>query len=696
MFNIIEKKIDFANRELVLQTGKVARLADGAVLAKYGETEVLATVVFDKKPKYDLDFFPLTVHYQDKYYAAGKIPGGFFKREGKQTEREVLISRLIDRPIRPLFSERFRNEVQIVVSVLNYDGENSVDTLSVVAASAALAISGIPMEEIVGCAKVGLIDNKFVINPIQSELHKTDLELVVAGTKNGVLMVESQANQLSEQKMLDAVKLAHTEFTTIIALIEDFQKAVNKPIFEVEELDTPEVLEISKQINAFIEKDLQAAFKIKDKAERSSKISECSERTLKYLEEQDFDEEILSRNFNYYFKKLEKDIVRSNILINKNRIDGRELTQVRPITCEVDLFKRAHGSALFTRGETQALVFTTLGTDSDEQIIDDIEGDNRDNFMLHYNFPPFSVGEVGRLSAPGRREIGHGKLAWRAIKPSLPEKDQFPYTLRIVSEITESNGSSSMATVCGTSLSLMAAGVPIVAPVAGIAMGLIKEEDSFAILTDILGDEDHLGDMDFKVAGTKDGITALQMDIKITSITYDIMEVALKQAHDGRHHILDIMNSIIEKPREELSDYAPKVETLKIDKDKIKDVIGSGGKTIKEISADNNVKIDISEDGIVKIFGTDSKGLQTALNTIQQIVEVPEVGKVYNGKVMKILEFGAFINLLPKIDGFLHISELTKDRGVDINTLIKVGEEFQVKVVNIDDKGRIRLSKITN
>lgn len=694
MFNITEKTIVWGDRELTLQTGKIARLADGAVVAKYGETEVLATVVFDKKPKYDLNFFPLTVHYQDKYYAAGKIPGGFFKREGKQTEREILISRLIDRPIRPLFDERFRNEVQIVVSVLNYDDENSVDVLSIIAASAALAISGIPMAETVGAAKVGYINNNFVLNPTKSQMPTTNLDLVVAGTAKGVLMVESEAKELDEAVMLDAVKFAHNEFSKVITLIEDLKQAVNKPMFEVEPFENPEVLAMVTELNAFAKDSLVDAFSTKDKAQRSAKIKEAMELTLNHLTTKEFSAELLDRHFGFYFKKLEKDIVRGDILNKAVRIDGRGLEDIRPIVAEIDLFKRAHGSALFTRGETQALVFATLGTDSDEQIIDDIEGDTRGNFMLHYNFPPFSVGEVGRMAGPGRREVGHGKLAWRAIKPVLPNKDDFPYTLRVVSEITESNGSSSMATVCGSSLALMSAGVPLGSSVAGIAMGLIKEDDKFAVLSDILGDEDHLGDMDFKVAGTANGITALQMDIKITSITYDIMQQALQQAKAGRNHILNIMLGVISKHKDTLSEYAPKVETLKIDKEKIKDVIGSGGKVIKEICATNNVKIDISEDGVVKIFGTNPEGLKNALKTVQGIVEVPEIGKEYVGKVVKVLEFGAFVNLLPKTDGFLHISELTKDRGVDINTLIKEGETVNVKLVSIDDKGRLKLAKI--
>ncbi len=693
MFNVIEKKISWGNRDLTLQTGKIARLADGAVVAKYGDSAVLATVVFDKNPKYDLDFFPLTVNYQDKYYAAGKIPGGFFKREGKQTEREILISRLIDRPIRPLFDERFRHEVQVVVSVLNYDGENSVDVLSVIAASAALAISGIPMSELVGCAKVGFINNSFVLNPTKEQVSTSNLELVVAGTKKGVLMVESEAKELNETQMLDAVKFAHTEFSKVIALIEDLQKSVAKPLFELAPFESEDSIKMVTKLNSLAEQELRVAFKLKNKAERVKKIKETESKTLEALVAEGFAEDLIKRHFKFYFKKLEKDIVRNDILDNKVRIDGRGLADIRPITTEIDLFSRPHGTALFTRGETQALVFATLGTDSDEQIIDDIEGDNRDGFMLHYNFPPYSVGEVGRMSGPGRREVGHGKLAFRAIRPMLPNKEAFPYTIRLVSEITESNGSSSMATVCGSSLALMAAGVPLVKPVSGIAMGLIKEGEKFAVLSDILGDEDHLGDMDFKVAGTRDGITSLQMDIKITSITYEIMEIALKQAIAGRQHILGIMDKTISQGRTETSQYAPQIKTLTIDKDKIKEVIGSGGKVIKEICATYNVKIDISEEGFVKIYGVGQEGIEGALKVVQGIVAVPELNAVYDGKVVKVLEFGAFVNFLGKNDGFLHISEITDKRGSNINDFIKEGETFKVKVVQIDDKGKIRLSK---
>ncbi len=694
MFNITEKTIVWGGKELSLQTGKIARQADGAVIARLGGTQVLATVVFGKKANSALDFFPLTVNYQDKYYAVGKIPGGFFKREGRPTEREILISRLIDRPVRPLFDERFRNEVQVVVSVITYDDENSTDIVSLIGASAALAISGVPMMDIVGAAKVGFINNSYVLNPTAQELLNSNLELVVAGTKQGVLMVESEAKELNEEQMLGAVKFAHQSFAEVITLIEDFKGSVNKTPYEFATLDSDELKLFATTIAELSEAKLRLAFAEKDKTLRSSMINAVKVSTEESLQGDDrFSEELVARNFNYYFKNLEKDIVRSDVLNKKVRIDGRTLEQVRPIVAEVDCFNRVHGSSIFTRGETQAMVFATLGTDADSQIIDDIEGDTREDFMLHYNFPPFSVGEVGRIGSPGRREIGHGKLAWRAIHPLLPSKDLFPYSIRVVSEITESNGSSSMATVCGASLALMSAGVPMPRPIAGIAMGLIKEDNAYAVLSDILGDEDHLGDMDFKVAGTDQGITALQMDIKITSITYDIMEQALSQAHKGRLHIIGEMNKAMSEPKTELSKWAPKIHTLQVNKDKIKDIIGSGGKIIKEICANNDVKVDISDDGLVKVSGINIEGIEAALKTIKSIVAVPEIDKIYDGTVVKVLEFGAFINFLGKNDGFLHISEVTPNKESNIHDFIKEGETLQVKVVNIDEKGKIRLTK---
>ena len=694
MFNITEKTIVWGGKELSLQTGKIARQADGAVIARLGGTQVLATVVFGKKANSALDFFPLTVNYQDKYYAVGKIPGGFFKREGRPTEREILISRLIDRPVRPLFDERFRNEVQVVVSVITYDDENSTDIVALIGASAALAISGVPMMDIVGAAKVGFINNSYVLNPTAQELLNSSLELVVAGTKQGVLMVESEAKELNEEQMLGAVKFAHQSFAEVITLIEDFKGSVNKTPYEFATLDSDELKLFATTIAELSEAKLRLAFAEKDKTLRSSMINAVKVSTEESLQGDDrFPEELVARNFNYYFKNLEKDIVRSDVLNKKVRIDGRTLEQVRPIVAEVDCFNRVHGSSIFTRGETQAMVFATLGTDADSQIIDDIEGDTREDFMLHYNFPPFSVGEVGRIGSPGRREIGHGKLAWRAIHPLLPSKELFPYSIRVVSEITESNGSSSMATVCGASLALMSAGVPMPRPIAGIAMGLIKEDNAYAVLSDILGDEDHLGDMDFKVAGTDQGITALQMDIKITSITYDIMEQALSQAHKGRLHIIGEMNKAMSEPKTELSKWAPKIHTLQVNKDKIKDIIGSGGKIIKEICANNDVKVDISDDGLVKVSGINIEGIEAALKTIKSIVAVPEIDKIYDGTVVKVLEFGAFINFLGKNDGFLHISEVTPNKESNIHDFIKEGETLQVKVVNIDEKGKIRLTK---
>lgn len=692
MFNIVEKKITWAGKELSFQTGKIARQADGSVVAKYGNTQVLATVVFSKSSNYDLDFFPLTVHYQDKYYSVGKIPGGFFKRETKPTEREVLISRLIDRPIRPLVDERFRNEVQVIVSTLSCDKETSTDALAILAASAALAISGVPILDTVAAAKVAYINDEYVLNPSIPQIKESTLDLIVAGTSDGILMVESEAKELSEEVMLGALKFAHSNFAPVIELIEDFKSAVNKSPYTIDELDTPEVKAfISKMIDV-AEANLVKAFSNKDRATRVEQITEAKDIAKEAFKNSEFEESFINRHFSYYFKSLEKDIVRGDILDKGIRIDGRNLEQIRQIETEVDLFPTPHGSALFTRGETQALVFVTLGTESDEQIIDDIEQEGRERFMLHYNFPSYSVGETGRVGAPGRREIGHGKLAWRAIHPLLPTKEEFPYTIRLVSEITESNGSSSMATVCGSSLALMSAGVPLPKPVAGIAMGLIKEGDKFAVLSDILGDEDHLGDMDFKVAGTETGITSLQMDIKITSITHEIMEVAVNQAKHGRMYILGEMAKSISVPKSTLSGTAPKIKTIQIDKDKIKDIIGSGGKTIKEICERFEVKIDISNEGLVKIAGVDIDKVNAALGNVISIVAVPEVGKIYKGKIVKLLDFGAFVNFMPNRDGFLHISELSDNRNSNINDFLKVGDVLDVKVAQVDDKGKIRLT----
>ncbi len=691
MFKITEKKINWCGKELTLQTGKIARQADGAVVATYGETSVLATVVFSKTPNHTLDFFPLTVTYQDKFYAVGKIPGGFFKRETKPTEREVLISRLIDRPIRPLFDERFRNEVQIVVSTLSSDKKISTDVLSIVAASAALAISGIPILDNVAAAKVGYINGTYVVNPSISEVNSSDLDIVVAGTREGILMVESEAKELSEEIMLGAVKLAQESFTPVIEMIEDFKASINKTAFLQVKESSEEEKDFATKLTDIAKKSLVEAFAISDKTTRNSMLSDVKNITTAQLKEL-FSEELVAKNFTYYFKELEKDIVRNNILDNGLRIDGRSLDEIRKIETEIDLFKAPHGSALFTRGETQALVFATLGTDADEQIIDDLENDGKERFMLHYNFPSYSVGEVGRMGAPGRREIGHGKLAWRAIHPLLPSKEDFPYSIRVVSEITESNGSSSMATVCGSSLALMAAGVPLPSAVGGIAMGLIKDGDRYAILSDILGDEDHLGDMDFKVAGTEKGITSLQMDIKITSITSEIMTKALQQAKVGRMHILREMSRNISSSKENVSASAPRIKTIQISVDKIKDVIGSGGKIIKEICEKFTVKIDISNEGLVKVAGLSEEKVDEALLYIASLVAVPEIGKVYKGSIVKVLDFGAFINIMNGKDGFLHISEITDNRNSDINDFLKVGDVIDVKVVQIDDKGKIRLT----
>ena len=600
MFKVYKKEIEVAGKKISLETGKVARQADGAIIASCGETVVLATVVGAKKVNPDVDYFPLSVNYQEKYYAAGKIPGGYFKREARPTESETLISRLIDRPIRPLFPDEFKNEVQLLPTVISYDKENEADILSITASSAALAISGMPFMGPVGASRVGYIDGKYVLNPSKDELEKSKLDLVVAGTKNAVLMVESEANGLTEEEMLNAVKFGHEGFVPVIKMIEDLAKECRKPEWNVEKKDLSEV---KKKLAETFTEDLKKAFATRDKQDRSNQISEITDKAKKLYEE---DENYTDLDVNSELKKIEKSIVRTDILKNKNRIDGRGLSDVRPISCEVGILPRVHGSALFTRGETQAIVTATLGTSDDEQRIESLDGLQRERFMLHYNFPPFSVGETGRIGT-GRREIGHGKLAWRAIHSSLPTKDAFPYTFRVVSEITESNGSSSMATVCGTSLALMDAGVPIKEPVAGIAMGLIKEGDDFSVLSDILGDEDHLGDMDFKVAGTKDGITSLQMDIKITGITFEIMEQALSQAKDGRVHILGEMNKALSASRADVGKHTPKMEKINVDKKDIAAVIGKGGATIREIVEKSGAKVDVNDEGVVTVAAPDEE-----------------------------------------------------------------------------------------
>ena len=684
MFKVFKKEVDFGGKKISLETGKVARQADGAIIATCGETVVLATAVGAKKINPDIDYFPLSVNYQEKYYAGGKIPGGYFKREARPTESETLISRLIDRPIRPLFPDEFKNEVQVLPTVISYDKENEADILSIIASSAALAISGMPFMGPVGASRVGFIDGKYVLNPSKTELENSKLDLVVAGTKDAVLMVESEASELTEQQMLDAVKFGHEGFVPVIKMIEDLAKECKKPDWVVEKKDLSEV---KKKLESEFTKDLKKAFSIKIKQDRSNLISEVTEKAKKLYEE---DEKFTELDVMHELKNIEKGIVRTDILKNKNRIDGRGLADVRPIMCEVGILPRVHGSALFTRGETQAIVTTTLGTSDDEQRIESLDGLKRERFMLHYNFPPFSVGETGRIGT-GRREIGHGKLAWRAINSSLPSKENFPYTFRIVSEITESNGSSSMATVCGSSLALMDAGVPIKEPVAGIAMGLIKEGDDFSVLSDILGDEDHLGDMDFKVAGTKDGITSLQMDIKITGITFEIMEQALKQAKDGRVHILGEMNKALAKSRSGVGKHTPKMEKITVDKKDIATVIGKGGATIREIVEKSGAKVDVNDEGIVTVAAPDEDSRNKAMQMIKDLTAKAELNKIYNGKVMKIMEFGAFVNFLGKQDGLVHISELADKRVAKVTDVVKEGDEVKVKVIGFD-RGKVKLS----
>ena len=684
MFNIIKKEIEIDGKKISLETGKIARQADGAIIAKCGETVVMATVVGAKKVNPDMDYFPLSVNYQEKYYAAGKIPGGYFKREARPTESETLISRLIDRPIRPLFPDEFKNEVQLLPTVISYDKENEADILSIIASSAALAISGMPFMGPVGASRVGFIEGKYILNPSKKDLENSKLDLVVAGTKDAVLMVESEAKGLTEEEMLNAVKFGHDAFVPVIEMIEQLAKECKKPDWVVEKKDLSEV---RKKLEEVFTIDLKKAFATRDKQDRSNQISEITDKAKKLYEG---NETYSDLDVNSQLKNLEKSIVRTDILKNKNRIDGRGLSDVRPIECEVGILPRVHGSSLFTRGETQAIVTATLGTSDDEQRIESLEGLKRERFMLHYNFPPFSVGETGRIGT-GRREIGHGKLAWRAINSSLPSKESFPYTFRIVSEITESNGSSSMATVCGTSLALMDAGVPIKEPVAGIAMGLIKEGDDFSVLSDILGDEDHLGDMDFKVAGTKNGITSLQMDIKITGITFEIMEQALNQAKDGRIHILDEMNKVLDKSRDSVGKHTPKMEKITVDKKDIAAVIGKGGATIREIVEKSGAKVDVNDEGTVTVAAPDEESRNIALQFIKDITAKAELNKIYNGKVMKIMEFGAFVNFLGKQDGLVHISELADKRVAKVTDVVKEGDEVKVKVIGFD-RGKVKLS----
>jgi len=688
MFNISKETIEWGGRTLTLETGKVARQADGSVLATYGETVVLATVVGAQAPREGVDFFPLTVNYQERYYAAGKIPGGYFKRERAPTERETLISRLIDRPIRPLFADGYRNETQVVVQVLSHDMENDPDIVGLVAASAALTLSGVPFMGPIGAARVAFIDGEYKLNPPLDEMAGSKLELVVAGTADAVLMVESEAQELSEKVMLDAVMFGHREMQAVInAIIRLAEKAAKDPR-DVPVSDNAAQLE---KIKAVAGADLTAAFQIPIKFERRDRIAQIRKATAeKFVGEGEG--RLTAKDFGNLFHDLEANVMRFAVLDTGRRIDGRDTKTVRPIVAEVGILPRTHGSALFTRGETQALVVTTLGTSEDEQFVDSLEGTGKQNFMLHYNFPPYSVGETGRMGAPGRREIGHGKLAWRAVHPMLPTKEQFPYTLRVVSEITESNGSSSMATVCVTSLALMDAGVPLTRPVAGIAMGLILEGARFAVLSDILGDEDHLGDMDFKVAGTENGVTSLQMDIKISGITEEIMRVALDQAHDGRIHILGEMAKALTTARSEIGEHAPRIEQIKIPTDKIREVIGSGGKVIREIVEKTGAKINIEDDGTVKIASADGESIKAALKWIRGIVAEPEIGEIYDGKIVKVMDFGAFVNFFGPKDGLVHISELAAKRVNKTSDVVSEGQAVKVKLLGFDDRGKVRLS----
>jgi len=681
------KDISWGGQLLTLETGKVARQADGAVMARLGDTIVLCTVVGARTVKPGQDFFPLTVNYQEKAFAAGKIPGGFFKREGRPSEAETLISRLIDRPIRPLFPEGFRNEVQVIATVLSHDLENDPDIVAMVGCSAALTISGIPFFGPIGGARVAYIDGQYVLNPTMAQRQQSKLDLVVAGTAEGVLMVESEAQELSEDVMLGAVEFGHRSFQPVIQGIIELAEVAAKEPWPLSEPSEAEKT-LKARISELGRAQMAEAYKETQKLVRQGKVGEVKKAVLAQLEAEGVD----AGGAKALLKELEADVVRNAILNTGMRIDGRDTKTVRAITAEVGVLPRAHGSALFTRGETQALCVATLGTGQDEQIIDALAGEYREHFMLHYNFPPYSVNETGRMGSPGRREVGHGKLAWRAIRPLLPEKDKFPYTMRVVSEITESNGSSSMATVCGTSLSLMDAAVPLKRPCAGIAMGLIKEDRGFAVLSDILGDEDHLGDMDFKVAGTEQGITALQMDIKITSITFEIMKIALGQARDGRLHILGEMAKGLSGARSDVAATAPRITVININKDKIRDVIGSGGKVIREITEQTGTKIDIEDDGTIKVAATSIEAAQKAIDWIQGIAAEPEMGKIYNGKVVKTAEFGAFVNFLGAKDGLVHISELAQDRVQKTTDVVKDGDQVKVKVIGFDDRGKVKLS----
>jgi polyribonucleotide nucleotidyltransferase len=689
MFDIHREVIDWAGRKLVLETGKIARQADGAVLATYGETTVLATVVGAKSPKPGQDFFPLTVNYQEKAFAAGRIPGGYFKREGRPSEKETLVSRLIDRPIRPLFPEGYRNDTQVVVTVLAHDLENDPDILAMVATSAALTLSGIPFMGPIGAARVGQIGGQLKLNPTVDELKDSTLDLVVAGTVDAVLMVESEAKELSEATMLEAVMTGHRGFQPVIeAIIRLAEKAAKEP----RDLTLPDHSEVEKAVAAVAESELREAYKITAKADRYKAVDAVKAKVQATLFPEGQEPKFSKEHVGHAFHDLQAKVVRWNILDTGIRIDGRDVKTVRPIVAEAGFLPRAHGSALFTRGETQAMVVATLGTGEDEQYIDSLEGTYKERFLLHYNFPPYSVGETGRMGSPGRREIGHGKLAWRAIRPMLPTAAEFPYTIRVVSEITESNGSSSMATVCGSSLALMDAGVPLKRPTAGIAMGLILEGEKFAVLSDILGDEDHLGDMDFKVAGTEEGITSLQMDIKITGINEEIMRVALDQAKGGRLHILGEMAKALTGARAELGEFAPRIETLKIPTDKIREVIGTGGKVIREIVEKTGAKVNIEDDGTVKVASSDANSIKAAIAWIKSIATDPEVGQIYEGTVVKVVDFGAFVNFYGSKDGLVHISQLAKGRVAKSSDVVSEGQKVKVKLMGFDDRGKVRLS----
>jgi len=689
MFDIQNEVLEWGGKKLTIETGRVARQAHGSVIATYGGTSVLATVVADREEKKGLDFFPLTVNYQEKAYAAGKIPGGFFKREGRPSEKETLVSRLIDRPIRPLFADGFKCETQVIATVISYDNENDPDIVSLIACSAALTLSGVPFMGPIGAARVGFKDGDFILNPTKEEMETSALDLVVAGTKDAVLMVESEAKELSEEQMLGAVTFGQDNFSQVIdAIISLAEKAAKEP----RDFEKKDISDIENKVSSAIKDDLSEAYKEADKQKRTEKIAEIKKNLISELvSDDDEDEDYNESTISSAFKTIEKNIVRNNILDTGERIDGRDLETVRPIQSDVSVLPLTHGSALFTRGETQALVVTTLGTGDDEKFVDGLDETYKERFMLHYNFPPYSVGETGRTGFTGRREIGHGKLAWRALQAVMPEYDDFPYTIRLVSEITESNGSSSMATVCGSSLSMMDAGIPLSKPVAGIAMGLIKEDDRVAVLSDILGDEDHLGDMDFKVAGTNDGITSLQMDIKITGITKDIMETALSQAKNGRIHILEEMAKALDKARDTVNSNAPRIETINVPTDKIREVIGAGGKVIREIVEESGAKVDINDDGVVKIASNNAEAIEKALEMINSIVAEPEVGTIYEGKVVKIMDFGAFVNFFGKKDGLVHISQLSTERVNKVTDVVSEGDIVKVKFVGFD-RGKVKLS----